>query len=143
MRASLRLRCLQNCSQKPSELRSQKTLPVQYRRADTVGTKITADPEKCFQELTSEKLLIFFLAGWVLFGIIIVSSNFQALLLLQDKITGIGIGLKAMNSSKKVLKITGPALFRINSVIISARTEISRKFSTSSGNTFWAFSGIF
>ena len=52
--------------------------------------------------------------------LIIVSSNFQALLLLQDKITG--IGLKANSSSKKVLKITGPALFRINSVIISART---------------------
>ena len=33
-----------------------------------------------------------------------------------------GIDLKAINSSKKVLKITGPALFRINSVIISART---------------------
>ena len=27
-----------------------------------------------------------------------------------------------MNTSKKVLKITGPALFRINSVIVSART---------------------
>ena len=25
----------------------------------TVGTKIIADPEKCFQELISEKLLIF------------------------------------------------------------------------------------
>ena len=34
----------------------------------TVGTKIIADPEKCFQELLSEKLLIFF-AGWALFGI--------------------------------------------------------------------------
>ena len=51
---------------------------------------------------------------------IIVSSNFQALLLLQDKL--LEIGLKAINSSKKVLKIIGPALFRINSVIISART---------------------
>ena len=34
----------------------------------TVGTKIIADPEKCFQELTPEKLLNF-LAGWALFGI--------------------------------------------------------------------------
>ena len=34
----------------------------------TVGTKIIADPEKCFQELIFEKLLIFF-SGWALFGI--------------------------------------------------------------------------
>ena len=34
----------------------------------TVGTKIIADPEKCFQELISEKLLIF-IAGWALLGI--------------------------------------------------------------------------
>ena len=34
----------------------------------TVGTKIIADPEKYFQELISEKLLIFF-AGWALLGI--------------------------------------------------------------------------
>ena len=33
-----------------------------------------------------------------------------------------GISLKAIDSSKKILKITGPALSRINSVIISART---------------------
>ena len=44
-----------------------------------------ADPEKCFQELISEKLVIFF-AGWALFGINSRSSNFQALLLLQDKL---------------------------------------------------------
>ena len=36
--------------------------------SDTLGTKIIADPEKCFQELISEKLLIF-TVGWVLFGI--------------------------------------------------------------------------
>ena len=36
------------------------------------------------------------------------------------KITG--INLKAIDSSKKVLKVTGPAFSRINSVIISART---------------------
>ena len=42
---------------------------VFYRgKQSTVGTKIIADPEKCFQELISEKLLIFF-AGWALFGI--------------------------------------------------------------------------
>ena len=34
----------------------------------------------------------------------------------------IGISLKAINSSKRVLKITGPALSRINSVIISEQT---------------------
>ena len=51
----------------------------------TVGTKIIADPEKCFQELISEKLLIFLRDGPCL-ELIIVSSNFQALLLLQDKL---------------------------------------------------------
>ena len=36
----------------------------------TVETKIIADPEKCFQELISEKLRVFFFfAGWALFGI--------------------------------------------------------------------------
>ena len=35
----------------------------------TVGTKIIADPEKCFQELMSEKILIYFFAGWALSGI--------------------------------------------------------------------------
>ena len=49
----------------------------------TVGTKIIADPEKCFQELISEKSLIFLRDGPCL-ELIIVSSNFQALLLLQD-----------------------------------------------------------
>ena len=48
-----------------------------FRRADltyfllfrpTVGTKITADPEKCFRELISEKLLIV-IAGQALSGI--------------------------------------------------------------------------
>ena len=88
----------------------------------TVGTKIIADPEKGFQELTSEKLLIFFRDGSCL-ELIIVSSNFQTLLALAGQITG--IGLREINFSKKVLKITGPALFRINSVIISARTVVS------------------
>ena len=51
----------------------------------TVGTKIIADPEKCFQELISEKLLIFLRDGPCL-ELFIVSSNFQVLLLLQDKL---------------------------------------------------------
>ena len=51
----------------------------------TVGTKIIADPEKCFQELISEKLLIL-LRDWPSLELIIVSSNFQALLLLQEKL---------------------------------------------------------
>ena len=51
----------------------------------TVGTKITAEPEKCFQELLSERLRIFLQDGLCL-ELIIVSSNFQALLLLQDKL---------------------------------------------------------
>ena len=86
----------------------------------TVGTKIIADPEKCFRELISEKLLIL-LRDRPCLELIIISSHFQAFLFLQ-KITE--ISLKAINSSKKVLKITGPALSRINSVILSARTVI-------------------
>ena len=43
--------------------------------------QIIADPEKCFQEFISEKLL----AGRALSGII-VSSNLQALPFLQDKL---------------------------------------------------------
>ena len=49
--------------------------------------------------------------------IIDVSSNFQAMFLLQTRITG--ISLKAINSSKAVLKIAGPAFSKINSVIVS------------------------
>ena len=41
---------------------------IKLRKVHTVGTKIIADPEKCFRELISEKLLIF-IAGWALFGI--------------------------------------------------------------------------
>ena len=76
--------------------------------------------EKCFQELMSEKLLIFFADGPSSEWVIIVSRIFSSFSPLAGQITG--SGLKAINSSKKVLKITGPALFRINSVIISART---------------------
>ena len=59
--------------------------------------------------------------------LIIVSSGFQALLLLQDLFTG--IGLKAIDSSKKVLKITGPALIRSNSVIIGGEKYTPKLFS--------------
>ena len=51
----------------------------------TVGTKIIADPEKCFQELISEQLLILLRDGPGL-ELVIVSSNFQALLLSQEKL---------------------------------------------------------
>ena len=51
----------------------------------TVGTKIIADPENCFQELISEKLLIL-LRERPRLELIIVSSNFQALLFWQDKL---------------------------------------------------------
>ena len=51
----------------------------------TVGTKIKADPEKSFQELFLEKLLTS-LRDRPCLELIIVSSNFQALLFLQDKL---------------------------------------------------------
>ena len=51
----------------------------------TVGTKIIADPEKCFLELISEILLIL-LRDRPGLGLIIVSSNFQVLLILRDKL---------------------------------------------------------
>ena len=73
-----------------------------------------------FRELISEKLLILLRDGPCL-ELIIVSSNFQASS-SGRKITG--SSLKAIDSSKKVLKITGPGLSRINSVMISARTVI-------------------
>ena len=46
--------------------------------------------------------------------------NFQAFALVAEQITG--IGLKALSSSQKVFQITGPALSRINSEIVLART---------------------
>ena len=45
-----------------------KTLAPRAGLYNTVGTKILADPEKCFQELVSKELLIF-ITGWALFGI--------------------------------------------------------------------------
>ena len=56
------------------------------RKGLTNGTKIIADPEKCFQELISEKNYCFFLRNGPCLELIIVSSHFQALLLLQDKL---------------------------------------------------------
>ena len=48
----------------------------------TVGAKIIADPEKCFQELISGKLLIL-LRDRPCLELIVISSNFQAFLFLQ------------------------------------------------------------
>ena len=50
-----------------------------------LSTKIVADPEECFQELISEHLLVL-MRDWPCLELIIVSSNFQALLFLQDKV---------------------------------------------------------
>ena len=66
---------LLDCDRKPSE----------PKMCHTVGTKIIADLEKCFRELISEKVLILLRDGPCL-ELIIVSSNFQALLLLQDEL---------------------------------------------------------
>ena len=52
---------------------------------DTAGTTIIVDPEKCFQQLISEKLLIL-LRDWPWLESTIVSSNILALLFLQDKL---------------------------------------------------------
>ena len=51
----------------------------------TVGTKIIADPETCFQELISEKLLIL-LRDRPCLELLFVSSCYQALLFWQDKL---------------------------------------------------------
>ena len=56
---------------------------------NTVGTKIIADPEKCCQELISEKLLIF-IAGWALFGINYRFQQFSGFTPVAGQITGIG-----------------------------------------------------
>ena len=75
-----------------------------------------ANPEKCFRELISENLLILLRDGPCQ-EFSIASSNFEASLFRQEKL------LESV-CSKKVLKFTTPALFRINSVIISARTSL-------------------
>ena len=51
----------------------------------TVGTKITADPENCFQQLISEEFADL-LWDKPCLELIISSSSFQALLFLQDKL---------------------------------------------------------
>ena len=56
-----------------------------YEICSLSGSWIIADPEKYFQELISEKLLILLRDGLCL-ELIIVSSNFQALLLWQEKL---------------------------------------------------------
>ena len=71
----------------------------------TVGTKILADPRKRFHELITENLLNLLRdRPWLELNI--AFSNFQALLLARQ-ITG--ISRKVINSSEKVLNITGPA----------------------------------
>ena len=75
-----------------------------------------ADPEKCFQELISEKLLILLRDRPCL-----VSSNFEALLFLQDKLLE---SVRKLLIQKKIIKITGPTLSRIISVIILATVVI-------------------
>ena len=67
------------------------------RSKPVVETKIIADPDKSFQEFVSEELLIL-LRDRSCLELILVFSNFQAWLFLQDK--WIGISLKAVNSSK-------------------------------------------
>ena len=87
----------------------------------TVGTKIIADPEMfpgINLESFSEKVLILLWDRPCLESNI-ASSNFR-LGLAAGQMTG--ISLKAIDSSRNVLKITGPALSRFNSVIISAWT---------------------
>ena len=74
------------CSERQKAIMKRHKLPVRFSDSlCTVGTKIIADPEKRFQELMSEKFLIFLWDGSCL-ELIIVSSNFQTLLLLQDKL---------------------------------------------------------
>ena len=67
-----------------SRKRSRKRGKIDYF-STTVETKILADPEKGFQELISEKLLTL-LRDRPCLELIIVSSNSQALLFLQDKL---------------------------------------------------------
>ena len=55
---------------------------------------------------------------------IIIVQSFSGFVRLAGQITG--ISLTGNNSSKKVSKITGCALSRINSVIFSARTVVHR-----------------
>ena len=55
------------------------------QKLTTVGTQIIADPGKCFQELMFDQLLILLQDGPCQ-ELIILSSKFQALVFLQDKL---------------------------------------------------------
>ena len=78
---------------------------------DAVGTKMIADPDKCFQELISEKLLIL-IAGWALAGVDYRFQSFSGFALLAGQVAG--IGPKAVNSRKKVSKLLYPAFPELN-----------------------------
>ena len=54
-------------------------------RIITDGTKIIADPKTCFHELSIQKLVIL-LRDRPCLGLFPVSSHFQALLFLEDKL---------------------------------------------------------
>ena len=71
-----------------------------------------------FPELVSEELLISLL-DWPCLESIILSSTFQALLFLQDKLLE---SVWKLWIPSKVCKITGPVLSRINSVMVLAGT---------------------
>ena len=75
-----------------------------------------------FPEINFRKLVILLRHGPCL-ELIFVSSNLR-LCLLARRITGISV--KGVNSIENVLRNAGPALSRINSEIISART-VKRK----------------
>ena len=78
----------------------------------TVGTKIIADPEKCFQELISEKLQIL-LRDRPCLEIIIVSSNFQASFFLQDKLLeSVSQVLIPVKKSRKLLDVPFPEIIQ-------------------------------
>ena len=74
---------------------------------------------KILPEIFSGKLLIL-LRDRPCLESILVSSKFSGFALLAGQITG--FSLKDINSRKKVLKIIGPTLSGINSVILSAVT---------------------
>ena len=101
----------------PRQIRIQKKNHKMFlERQSTVGTKMIADPEKCFQELISQTLLIL-LRDRPCLELIIVFNNFPIIFPpLRGKIILELSALKPINSSKKVLKLLGPSFPRINSV---------------------------
>ena len=105
--------------QAPSNNPSKKHLPRPSKTFTYCREQIIADPEKCFQELVSEKLQIV-LRERPRLELIIVSSNFQALLFWQDKLRE--SIWKLFIPVTKSSKLLDPPLSGINSVIISART---------------------